>query len=310
MQYTPEQRLKIINSITVKGLVVNILLIIVKFLAGILGRSSAMIADAVHSISDVVTDVVVLASASVSAKPRDHDHQFGHGKIETLTTAFVGIMLFAAGVFILFSGVELLISFIKGSPIQKPELLAFYMAIVSVVLKEFLYRYTLKVGKKVNSTAVIANAWHHRSDAFSSIGTLIGIGGAVFLGDKWLFLDPLAAVIVSIFIFKLAVKLTYESLKELVETALPNKMQQEIIDITASVEGVIEPHNFKTRRIGNTIAIEMHIYVKDTLNIVEAHDITKLIEQKLKAHFGADIFISIHTEPYGCKKGMEDKGER
>lgn len=301
MNYTPEQRLKKINSITYKGLIANVLLIGLKFFAGIVGKSSAMVADAIHSVSDLVTDVVVLAGVSVATKPKDRNHHFGHGKVETLSTTFVGVMLFVAGVFILYSGLSLILAFINGEQIEKPSLIAFYIAIVSIVVKEVMYRYTVFVGKTVNSPVVVANAWHHRSDAFSSIGTLLGIGGAVFLGEKWLFLDPLAAIVVSVFIFKLSVKLTVESLKELIETALPLKTEQEIVSITAAVEGVIEPHNIKTRRIGNNIAIEMHIYVEDSLNITQAHDITRLIERKLKEQFGQDTFISIHTEPYNIK---------
>ena len=306
MAYTSKERLKIINSITVKGLVVNVFLIVIKFFAGITGKSSAMIADAVHSISDLITDIVVLAGASIASKPKDHNHHFGHGKVETLSTAFVGSMLFGAGIYIFISGIQLILLFLKGNIIEKPNMIAFYIAIVSIITKEIIYRYTIHSGKKVNSSMLIANAWHHRSDALTSIGTLLGIGGAIFLGDAWLFLDPLAAVVVSVFIFKLSIKLTSESIKELIETALPNKTEKEIQAISNKVAGVIEPHSLKTRRIGNNIAIEMHIYVNENLSIIEAHNITIELEKQLKIRFGEGTFISIHPEPLSIKENENE----
>lgn len=297
-----KERSQAIRSITIQGLVVNILLIIVKFIAGILGKSAAMVADAVHSVSDMITDFAVLAGARYASKPKDDDHNFGHGKIETISTVFVGLMLFGAGVYILYSGVVSIKEFLGGTISEGPSILAFYMALVSIVVKEYLYRITVKVGHQTGSTMVVANAWHHRSDALSSIGTMAGIGGAVFLGNDWFFLDPLAAVIVSIFIFKLAIKLTYDSLRELSEAALPAETQKEIIAISSAISGVIEPHNLKTRKLGSSIAVDMHIYVDDTLNIAEAHELTRLIENALKERFGDDIYISIHQEPLSIKK--------
>lgn len=260
-----------------------------------------MVADAVHSLSDMVTDIVVLVGARYSSKPHDDDHNYGHGKIETLSTAFVGMMLFAAGFFILYNGVVAIKDILSGHTAEPPGMVAFYMAVVSIIVKEYLYRITVSVGKKIHSDMVVANAWHHRSDAFSSVGTFLGIGGAVFLGAGWGFLDPLAAVVVSIFIFKLSATLVYNSLKELTEVALPEDLRKEILDISTGISGVIEPHNLRTRKVGSALVIDMHIYVEDSLCIGEAHELTRHIEKALREHLGDDIYVTIHQEPLSIK---------
>ncbi len=285
------------QKVTWLGFFANLVLMIFKLLAGIFGRSSAMIADAIHSLSDFATDLVVVISIGFSAKPRDTNHKYGHGKIETLATAFVGIVLFFVGVGIVYCGAVKIIAHVKGDLLQQPGMLAFYAALFSILLKEFLYHHTLKVGKKINSKVVIANAWHHRSDVFSSFGTLVGISGAIFLGKKWVILDPLAALIVSFFIFKIAFSITRDSLLELIETSLPKKSEQEIINIASNTEGVHNPHDLKTRKIGNVIAIDMHIKVKNELNIQEAHEITVELERVLRKVYGEETIISIHPEP-------------
>ncbi|HRU72578.1 MAG TPA: cation diffusion facilitator family transporter, partial [Paludibacteraceae bacterium] len=186
-------REKTIYKVTWVGFFANLVLSIAKLLAGIFGRSGAMIADAVHSISDFATDVVVLAFVKVSAKPKDEGHDYGHGKYETLATVIIGLALFAVGVGILINSIELIRQVVDGVVIERPGLIALVAAAVSIVVKEALYWYTILAARRVNSPAMEANAWHHRSDAFSSIGTLIGIGGAYFLGEQWRVLDPIAA---------------------------------------------------------------------------------------------------------------------
>lgn len=200
-------REKSIFRITWIGSIVNFLLLIFKFVAGFLGHSSALVADAVHSLSDFVTDIIVIVFVKISGKPEDEDHKYGHGKYETLATALIGLALFAVGVGLLAGGVTKVVEVIKGAILPAPSIVALIAAAVSIVSKEILYRYTVRVGKNLNSQAVIANAWHHRSDAFSSVGTLVGIGGAIFLGEKWRVLDPIAAIVVSAFILKVAIDL-------------------------------------------------------------------------------------------------------
>ena len=283
------------------GFVANLLLTIIKLLAGILAKSSAMVADAVHSISDFATDLVVVSSLSVASRPKDHNHKYGHGKVETLATAFVGVVLIFVGLGLLYSGSMKIYSVYQGSILEQPGMGALYAAIGSIIVKEILFRYTIKVGNQAKSQAVVANAWHHRSDVYSSFGTLLGISGAIFLGQKWVILDPLAAIIVSFFIFKIAIKITRDTLFELIETSLPREHEDEIIELASGVNGVHDPHELKTRKIGNHIAIDIHIRVENKLNIEEAHNITIDLEKTLRQAYGEETHISIHTEPLGSK---------
>lgn len=290
-------RKKSAQKVTWLGFFANVILMAFKLLAGILGRSTAMIADSIHSLSDFATDLVVVGSLSVSSKPRDKNHKYGHGKVETLAAAFIGIVLFGVAIGICYSGIVKIINHLSGDLIQRPGLLALYAAVFSIVVKEFLYHYTYKVGKKINSKVVIANAWHHRSDVLSSFGTLLGIAGAIFLGEKWVILDPIAAIIVSFFIFRVAFQISREALLELIETSLPKNSESDILKIASSIKGVHNPHELKTRKIGNAVAIDLHIYVDATLNVREAHDITVELEKALLDEYGEETYISIHTEP-------------
>jgi len=291
------QRQKEANKVTWIGFLANLVLTIFKIVAGILGNSAAMIADAAHSVSDFVTDLVVVGSLKVSSRPRDGNHKYGHGKVETLATAFVGVVLLLVGLGILFSAGRNIYQHYRVEPLQSPGMIALYAAIASIIIKEVLYRYTIVVGKRINSKVVVANAWHHRSDAFSSLGTVAGISGAIFLGSRWVILDPLAAMVVSFFILRVAISITFESLAELIETSLPKQQEKEILEIAGGVVGVHNPHDLKTRKIGNDIAIDLHINVQRDLNIEEAHDITVEIEKCLRKKYGQDTHISIHTEP-------------
>ena len=271
---TERQRIKGIYRVTIIGSVVNLLLVVCKFIAGFLGRSTAVVADAVHSLSDLITDIVVLVFVRISGKPADDDHDYGHGKYETLATAIIGIALFAVGVGILVESIEKIVAVVNGAVLPRPSLLAVIVTLLSVVSKEALYWYTIKMGRKYNSQAVVANGWHHRSDAFSSVGVLIGIVGAMVLGDKWSVLDPIAAAVVSVFIVKVAIDLVKPCVDELLERSLPTEIEQQIEQIILSVDGVTSPHHLRTRRIGNNYAIEVHIRMDGNLTLYEAHHIT------------------------------------
>jgi len=279
------------------GFFANLALTILKLLAGIFGRSAAMVADGIHSVSDIMTDLVIAGSLKVASKPRDGNHKYGHGKVETLAAAFVGGVLFAVGAGILYSGVNSIVGHFGDQPISKPGMVALYAAAISILIKEVLFRYTLHTGKRVNSNVLIANAWHHRSDVFSSLGTLFGIGGAIFLGPRWVILDPLAAVIVSFFIFKIALVVLREALLELIETSLPKNKEKEILQIAGDIDGVHNPHDLKTRKIGSNIAIDLHIQVQNDLNVREAHDISVCLDKRLRETYGKDTHISVHIEP-------------
>ena len=294
-------REKGIYKVTIIGSIVNFILLVFKFIAGIAGHSAAMVADAVHSLSDFVTDIVVIVFVKISGKPQDESHDYGHGKYETLATAIIGIVLFAVGVGILVNSVTGIVDAFNGKVLEAPSMLALIAAAVSIVLKEVLYQYTVFKGKHLNSKAVVANAWHHRSDAFSSIGTLIGIAGAIFLGEKWRVLDPIAAFIVSVFIIKVAVDLIKPCIDELLEKSLSKEVEERILSIVTIFPEVDSPHHLRTRRIGNNIAIEIHIRMDGAMSLTDAHDITKKIESAIKNEFGPDTHIGIHMEPKKLK---------
>ena len=293
-----EARKKAVVRITLVGSVVNLALLTLKFVAGILGRSSAMIADAVHSLSDFVTDIIVLVFIRISSKPRDESHKYGHGKYETLATVIIGLVLCLVGLKLMWDGGNKVYGFFfKGEQLSSPGYIALIAALVSIAVKEILFRYTVIVGRRENSQSVIANAWHHRSDAFSSLGTALGIGGAILLGPNWAVLDPIAAVVVSVFIVKVALELLIPAINELLEKSLPADVEAEILNTIMMTPGVSDPHNLRTRRIGNNYAIEIHIRVDGAMPVCDAHDLTKLIETRLRERFGQDTHVNIHVEP-------------
>lgn len=290
-------REKEIFRVTWTGSIVNFALLVFKFVAGIVGHSAAMVADAVHSLSDFVTDIIVVAFVRISGKPEDEGHDYGHGKYETLATAIIGLILFFVGIGIMFNGAKSVFDTINGKPLAAPSILALTVAALSILLKELLYRYTIHKAKGLNSQAMIANAWHHRSDAFSSIGTFIGIGGAICLGEQWRILDPLAAIVVSIFIMRVAVQLLKPCVDELLERSLPAETENIILEIIRSFPEVSEPHHLRTRRIGNHLAIEVHIRMNGNTPLAEAHSLASEVEKRLKYEFGKDTHIGIHMEP-------------
>ena len=292
-----KDREKSIYRVTLAGSAVNVVLLVFKFVAGFLGGSAAMIADAVHSLSDFITDVIVLLFVKLSSKPEDSDHDYGHGKYETLATSLIGLALMFVGIMILYNGVCSIALAIMGNPLPQPGMIALAAALVSIALKEWAYRFTVKVGRKCESQAVIANAWHHRSDALSSIGTAVGIGGAILLGEKWAVLDPIAAVVVSVFIIRTAWQLTKQSAGELLEQSLPADMEREIVDIVAREPMTSEVHHLRTRRIGSHIAIEMHLRMPGDISLYESHQHATNIEEELRKRFGASTHIGLHVEP-------------
>jgi len=290
-------REKEIYRVTLVGSIGNALLVIFKFVAGILGHSSAMIADAVHSLSDFITDIIVIIFVGISAKPQDESHDYGHGKFETLASFFVALALLGAAGGIIVSGSSKLIDWWKGIPLEAPGMLALWAALISIAVKELLYQYTARKGKTLQSQVMIANAWHHRSDALSSIGAAVGIGGAILMGDRWTVLDPLASVVVGLMLVKVAYDLLKINIGELTECSLSAETEQEIIRIIEAEPGVSEPHHLRTRRIGNRIAIDTHIRLDGDMSLCEAHHKATAIEHSLKARFGEQTHVTIHMEP-------------
>lgn len=286
-----------IYRVTLLGSLVNFLLIVFKFVAGILGHSAAMVADAVHSLSDFITDIIVLVFVKISAKPADSDHDFGHGKYETLASALIGLCLIGVGGMIGYQGVTKIIFVVKGGELESPGIIALIAALVSIALKEWLFRLTRRVGKDVDSPALEANAWHHRSDALSSIGTAVGIGGAIFLGHKWTVLDPVASVIVCVFIVIAAVKIMHSSVGELVERSLPQDVQERIKESVYKDSIISDIHNLRTRRVGDRYAIDMHVRLPGEMSLDEAHEHVSAAERRIRDTFGGQTLISIHVEP-------------
>lgn len=297
MSSEAEIRKRKIYRVTFVGFVVNLVLSIVKLIAGLVGRSGAMVADAVHSFSDLATDVVVIAFARISAKPRDPGHDYGHGKYETLATIIISLALAVVGAGILVDSIERIRIVLDGGLLPRPGVIALVAALVSIIVKEILYRYTVRVGRQIQSPSVIANAWHHRSDALSSLGTLVGIGCAYFLGSKWRIADPVAALLVAVFIFKIALDLIRNGLGELLEQSLPEDVEEEILHIVTANPEVREPHNLRTRRIGASIAIEVHVRMDGRMTVEHSHDLTVEIERRLRERFGEETMIAIHVEP-------------
>ncbi|MCR5534631.1 MAG: cation diffusion facilitator family transporter [Bacteroidaceae bacterium] len=291
------ERNRQIYKVTLVGGAVNVILQVFKFVAGIMGHSAAMVADAIHSLSDFVTDVIVLVFVHISSKPKDKSHDYGHGKYETLAMTIIGMALLAVAVGIVYGGVLKINTWLHGQELPAPGMLALWAALLSVVLKEAVYHYSMVYARKLNSQAIEANAWHHRSDALSSVGTAIGIGGAIFLGQRWTVLDPIASVIVGLFIIKVAFFLLRDGIGDLMEHSLPDDVEEEILRLAASVEGVAEPHDLRTRRIGNHYAIELHILMDGNITLCEAHDKASEVEDLLRSHYGEETHIAVHVEP-------------
>ena len=291
------ERSKELTIVTLVGSIGNLVLLTFKFVAGIVGHSAAMTADAVHSLSDFLTDLFVLVFVRVGAKPQDASHDYGHGKYETLATLFIALALIGAAIGIIVSGAVKFARWLQGETLEMPGMLALWAALLSIVVKEVLYRYTVARGKALESPAVIANAWHHRSDALSSIGAAAGIGGALLLGQKWAVLDPLASIVVGGMLVKVAIDLLKSSTGELTDMSLPEETEREIEEIICSFPEVTEPHNLRTRRIGNRIAIEVHVRMRGDMSLREAHDIVTAIEHQIKDRFGPATLVTIHMEP-------------
>lgn len=279
------------------GFAVNGILSALKIVAGLVGRSGAMVADGIHSLSDFVTDVIVIVFIGVSARGIDKYYRYGHGKFETFATMLISVALMVVAVMLFFDSGSRIVSSFSGEQIESPTKIALVMAFVSILAKEILYRYTKKVGVSIKSMALMANAWHHRSDAFSSVATLIGIAGAMFLSPQWRILDPIAAMLVSVFIGGVAWKLGVPAVKELLEVSLSDSQNAEIGEIISQVDGIVTYHHLRTRKNGHLYVIDFHIKVAPELSVVEAHKIASDAECRLRTHLGSAI-VNIHIEPY------------
>lgn len=294
----PGEGVSLIRHVTWVGFWVNAILMAVKIAVGYYGHSDALVADGFHSLSDFATDFIVLVLVGIAYRGADETHPWGHGKFETFASLLISVILAGAAVAIGYSGVKSIIHFFHGGSLPRPDVWTLIVALISILSKEALFRYTLSAGKRIHSGALIANAWHHRSDAISSIATLIGVAGALFFGEKMRILDPIASILIGLFIIISAWQIARPAVDELLERALDADEVKRIGDIIASVPGVKAYHNLKTRRAGHSAVIDSHIKVDPDITVTQGHDIATEVERRLRARYDKDIITNIHVEPY------------
>jgi len=280
------------RTVTLVGALVNVLLIALKFMAGIIGHSQALIADAVHSVSDLFTDIIVLVGLRIGRKEPDERHQFGHARIETLASFMVGLALIATALYI---GIEASLNIYRHTECH-PTKVALIGAAVSIVLKEALYHYTVRVGRRARSRLIVANAWHHRSDSLSSVAVLIGVTGAL-VRPSWHALDAYAALLVSFFIIKVGLDTARESLREFTDTAPSAEILDTISACARGVPGVLDMHDLRVRTSGGLYQMETHIVVDGQLTVFEGHRIAKTVERCLTEEVADLDRVIVHVDP-------------
>lgn len=284
---------KTATRVSTVSIIVNLLLAAFKFIAGALGHSGAMISDAVHSSSDVLGSLIVIVGVKLSEKASDEDHPYGHERMENVASLILAGILAAAGIAI---GKEALVSILDGSyrTAVSPGILALAAAIVSIVVKEALFWYTLINAKKIHSGALKAEAWHHRSDALSSIGALIGIGGAL-LGVP--VMEPIASIVICLFILKVAVDIFRESVDKMVDHACDAETEEKLRQCAAAEEGVIKVDMIRTREFGRRIYVDLEISADGSLTLHEAHDIAQRVHDRIEQSFPDVKHIMVHVNP-------------
>ena len=280
------------RSVTLVGVLVNAFLILFKFLAGIFGQSQALIADAVHSISDLFTDFVVLLGLRMGRKAPDERHHFGHARIETLASAIVGLALIATALCL---GIKAIWNIYHHTEYH-PTWLALVGAGVSIALKEALYHYTIHIGRRIKSSAIVANAWHQRSDTLSSVAVLLGVAGAR-IKPSWHILDSFAALLVSFFIVKVGLEILWNTLPEFTDIAPQPETLNKITDCIQTVEGVIDMHDLRVRTSGGLYQMETHIVVDGQLSVAEGHRIAKAVESCLAEEIADVDRVIVHVDP-------------
>lgn len=301
---TVKEEVREARHVTWVGFWINAVLGVIKVLGGVFGRSAALVADGIHSFSDFLSDIVVIIMVGKAHKRPDMDHQFGHGRYEALATAILSLALLAVAIGIFIDSTRNIIDFFHGKMIPKPADIALIILAVSILSKEWLFHYTRRVGVRIHSEAVVANAWHHRSDAFSSVATLVGVTGAMFLGEKWRVLDPVAALVVAVFIAIVAFKMLGPALGELLGRSLPAEECHEIEKAIANTDGVKGWHALRTFKSGNDAYVEVHIKVDPDMTVRDAHHIATLAERHIKEVLpDMSVHPTTHIEPYGesCK---------
>lgn len=274
------------------GLFVNIGLSVLKFIVGWLGHSQAVIADAFHSLSDLLTDLAVLFGLRFWSAPPDDNHPYGHQRIETIVTTIIGLLLFAAGLGIGYNA----IATVRDVHVQAPGHIAMMGALLSLAFKEVLYRWTVSVGRRIRSSAVVANAWHHRSDALSSVPALIAVGVAV-LYPKLAFIDHIGALIVSLFIVRVAWGIVFPALSDLTDRAASDKDRDRIRTIALGIEGVQSVHSLRSRRAGSGLYMDLHVLVDGMMTVKKGHDVSEGVKQAILDKSPDVLDVVVHLEP-------------
>lgn len=293
-----EKDVSLIRHVTWVGFWVNAVLMVLKVAIGFYGDSDALVADGIHSLSDFATDLIVLIFVGIAYKGADSGHPYGHGKFETFAALAIGVILFGVAVGIGISGTKAVVAAIGGVNPPRPDLWTVVVALLSILAKEWLFHYTIKAGRKVDSASLTANAWHHRSDAVSSVATLAGVSAAYFLGDKWCILDPVASMLIAVFIAVSAVGICRPAVNELLEKSLSPARLAEVEQTISSVPGLRRFHRLRTRRNGHSVIIDAHIKVRPDISVRDGHDIATAVEKALRGRLGNDIITNIHVEPF------------
>ncbi len=299
-----EKRSGAIRRVTIAGLVANVLLGALKCLAGWFGHSQAVLADGIHSLGDLISDVAILVGVRFWSKPRDESHPYGHGRMEQVVTVFLALVLGGTGMVV---GYRALVALPEG-PAQVPTRMALWVALASIVTKELLYQWTARAGHRNKSAAVVANAWHHRSDALSSIPAALSVGVAI-VEPSWLFVDHIGAVIVALFILQAAARIAFPSLRQLVDTAPPRRLRQAVLDKARAAPGVDAVHELRTRYVGPDLAMDLHVEVDPNLTVREGHDIAERVSEMLQAEFSEIVDVVVHLEPRGAHHGADGQME-
>lgn len=282
---------KLGKKVSLVTIILNLLLSVIKLIAGLVGGSSAMVADGIHTVSDVITTVIVIIGLSIAGKEADQEHPYGHEKFESAMGKIISMFIIGTGLFLGYQGIGILLA----GEFSRPGSIALVAAALSILVKEGMYRYTIITARKIQSTSMEADAWHHRSDAFTSIGTFIGVLGAM-LGLP--FLDPLAAIVVSVFVIKVGVDLYLKSMDELVDTSAEPAMIEEIRTFTLSIEGVEEIRDLKTRVSGNRVSVDLEIAVDGNLSVKKGHTIAEEVYDTIKVNIPSVKHCMVHVEPF------------
>jgi cation diffusion facilitator family transporter len=285
-------REKTIRKVTWIGLLLNLLIAGIKFATGIFGRSQALVADSVHSLTDSTTDLAVIAGSHFWSRPPDEDHPYGHQRLETLVTVFIGVMLAAAGIGVGWKA----ISTLHVAHSAPPKLIAALVALISIIGKETMYRWTAYIGRRIKSPVLAANAWHHRTDAISSLPVLIAISAAMVF-PSWSFLDRVGAVIVSIFIVHASIKILWPAFSELIDAGAPTEIRKRIRTRALKNEGVLQVHDIRTRYISSSIQVDLHIVVEGSITVREGHDIADDVKNRIINEIQEVLDVIVHVDP-------------